>query len=774
MSEAASYNQTSTNDCLSTAPWAPNLLSEYPSTVLQLQMLLVYAVTQILHLVLFKPLGMPPLVSQLVAGILLGPSGLGNFKSIHERIFPPLSANIWKCIVMLSYSFTLFMVAVKMDFGILRRTGRKAYAIGLLSLAGTLSSSSLTQAFLQRSPMETKDLSFSANSLSLTSFPVIACLISDLGLFNSELGRLALSSAIASEILSISVVSFNNNFLPVLTGAKSLAEVSVNIVGMIILIIVVIHILRPFMRWMIKETPQGRPVKDLYAFIPFIFMLVGGLLSDRFGQFVLLGNFIVGAGVPDGPPLGSTLVEKFDMFITGILEPFFVSCCAMRTNIFAISFNSNITLTIVSIFMVVFATKISICYLCAVYNNMVFEDAMALAFILCHKGSIDIANYAWFRDFDNISEECFSVLALCVLCAATISSIAVRLLYNPLKKYAGFQRRNILHCKPTDDLRILTCIHRPYDVTTITNFLSVCSSTQESPIVAYVLHLIKLVGRSHPIFISHDVQKKKGTYCSYSEEILRTLNRFEHNNRDIISVHAYTAVSPPDAMHDDICTLALDKLVSLIILPYHRKFGFEGSIEFEYHERRLLNTSVLARAPCSVGILVDRGTYRHSNSNLSLISVLSSESLFSVGVIFIGGNDDREALAYAKRISRGNRISLTVIRFIAQNEEDALHPLDAHQLAEFEDMVEVNQQYTYIEEVTRDGAETALKLRSMIVHYNLLIVGRRFDLDCPQTSGLKEWSEIRELGILGDLLSSPELRCETSVLIMQQQQQWIR
>jgi len=51
-------------------------------------------------------------------------------------------------------------------------------------------------------------------------------------------------------------------------------------------------------------------------------------------------------------------------------------------------------------------------------------------------------------------------------------------------------------------------------------------------------------------------------------------------------------------------------------------------------------------------------------------------------------------------------------------------------------------------------------------------VGRRYEMDCPQIMGLKQWSEVPELGVLGDLLASPDLHCQTSILVIQQQRQW--
>ncbi|PQP98660.1 cation/H(+) antiporter 4-like [Prunus yedoensis var. nudiflora] len=219
-------------------------------------------------------------------------------------------------------------------------------------------------------------------------------------------------------------------------------------------------------------------------------------------------------------------------------------------------------------------------------------------------------------------------------------------------------------------------------------------------------------------------------------------------------------------MHEDICTVALDKLVSLIVLPFHRRWSVDGSVESEDHNTRILNCSVLDRAPCSVGILVDRG-------HLGQSSIVAPGSSFSVAIIFLGGKDDREALAFGKRMTNDSTISLTVIRLVASADEvDGSkwdNVLDAEELKGFR-YNDVREGFViYLEEVVEDGPQTALLLRSIVDDYDLIIVGRRFNVNSPQTSGLSEWSEFPELGTIGDLLASPDITCRASVLVVQQQ-----
>ncbi|GJZ75266.1 hypothetical protein Tco_0639731 [Tanacetum coccineum] len=73
-------------------------------------------------------------------------------------------------------------------------------------------------------------------------------------------------------------------------------------------------------------------------------------------------------------------------------------------------------------------------------------------------------------------------------------------------------------------------------------------------------------------------------------------------------------------------------------------------------EMRHVNRKVLRHAPCSVGVAVDRG--------LRSTQLSREIQCISATIIFIVGNDDREALAYASRVARHPGVKLIVVRFL--------------------------------------------------------------------------------------------------------------
>ncbi|KAH0997622.1 hypothetical protein GBA52_021486 [Prunus armeniaca] len=737
---------------------------------LEMQMVLIFFMTQAFYFVL-RYFGVPRFSTQVITGIILGPTLLGHFKFFGEYLFNVNSQEILGVLAEFGYGFFMFVIGVKMDLGMINRTGQKALCLGVACVVaplvvGMLVQTKLTSSFFNLTEQEMFRLPFVNVINCMTPFPVVALLLEELKILNSEIGRLGMSAALVSDIFS-GFLQFVGKMVKMIK--ENSREDTITMVGASIgYIIVVVALLRPAMYWVIKQTPENRPVKKTYVNIIIMLMLTSGVLSHMYGQGFHFGPFIFGLAVPAGPPLGSAIEEKLNLFVSDVLLPIFVTACSMRTDFWSLKYLSTDAYTQVNgiLFVVVLVTKFFASIVPPLYCRMPFSDALAIALILSCKGIVNLSAYTDYRDNLTISDPSFALAITSVLVTATFVPIAVKYLYDPSRKYAGYQRRNIMHLKPNAELKILSCIHRSANMPAVINLLDAACPSKENPIAVYVLHLIELVGRASPVFISHQMQRKSSSNISYSDNVILYFNHFVRENLGAVSLSTFTSISAPKYMHEDICTVALDKLVSLIVLPFHRRWSVDGSVESEDNNTRILNCSVLDRAPCSVGILVDRG-------HLGQSSIVAPGSSFSVAIIFLGGKDDREALAFVKRMTNDSTISLTVIRLVASADEvDGSkwdNVLDAEELKGFR-YNDVREGFViYLEEVVEDGPQTALFLRSIVDDYDLIIVGRRFNVNSPQTSGLSEWSEFPELGTIGDLLASPDITCRASILVVQQQ-----
>nr|XP_028959411.1 cation/H(+) antiporter 4-like [Malus domestica] len=542
---------------------------------------------------------------------------------------------------------------------------------------------------------------------------------------------------------------------------------------MIIYTLSVFCVFRPIMFWIVKRTPEGSPVKDSYIFFILLAFLGSGLFSHWCELPIVIGPLILGFAVPDGPPLGATLVKKLDFMVNRVFMPVFVTTSLMRVTV-SLEMppaHRRVVLGTAIVTFVIFLSKFAASMVTPLCCKMPLRHAVALALIMTSKGVVEIAAYTIAKDTWVIVSGVFNHMMFTVLLSAIVVPPLVKYLYDPKKKYAGYHRKALLNSKPNSELRILACINRADNTPAIINLIDASCPTRESPIGLYVLHLIELVARTTSVLISHNLQTRALSNYSYSDNIIRSFVQFMKENEEAVFVHVFTAISPSLYMYDDVCTLALDKNTSLIILPFHRKWSVtNGSIESENQAARTLNCRVLETAPCSVGILVNRGHVKCTNSSVS------PAETYRVALVFIGGSDDWEALMFAKRMLRDACISLTVIRLVyASEDKESFTKWEVVQDNEM--LKEVRHNGTgyvsYVEEHVADSTQTTRKIRSLMDEdeYDLYIVGRRYNMRSPQTLGLEQWSEFPELGVIGDMLASADYCCKFSVLVIQHQQQ---
>ncbi|XP_061373033.1 cation/H(+) antiporter 4-like [Gastrolobium bilobum] len=726
--------------------------SSFP--LFELQMLVIFAVTQICQFFL-KYLNFPLFISQMMAGLILGPSiqheTLDKYK---KMLFPFGSQDTLATITSIGYALFHFTNAVQMDMSMITKTGRRAWSVAIIGFLAPLIvcfpiAEKMIPYLRDQIGEQAVDVPVVVVAHTGVKFAVIASLLNELKILNSGIGRLALSSALVTDILSI-IMGIISTLIVKKAGP---IEILVQVMPVIAFCIIVPLVCRPAMFWIIKNTPEGRPVADGYIYVIIIMVFALGWVAVQINQGFELAAFLLGLAVPEGPPLGSALVKKLQFFGTSLFLPIFVTCGVLKAD-FSLVYSSKSIMIIGFFIALTYLIKIIACVLPALYSKMPLKDALALGFIMSSKGVVEVGIFSSMYDEKVINGQTYGMMIIIIMIIGIIVKWSVKCLYDPSRKYAGYRKRNITSLKPDSELRILACVHKNFHINAIRDALDICCPTTEYPIIVDALHLIELIGRTSPIFISHRNQKNiSDSQRSYSDDLILAFNLYEHDNIGAVTAHTYTAISPPTLMSEDVCQLALDKVASLIILPFHQRWSKDGGIESDDKNIRSLNCKVIEMAPCSVGILVSRSSF-------------NSDSYIRLAMIFLGGKDDREALCLAKRAIRNTRINLVVYHLAI---EDFLIDLDYIKDTHALEGISGLERVSYIKVMVNNGPETSAALRDIANEHDFFIVGRRHQSGLTQIKGLSDWSEFPELGVIGDVLASTDFQSRACVLVVQHQ-----
>ncbi|XP_059627067.1 cation/H(+) antiporter 15-like [Cornus florida] len=728
----------------------------YPLPMLHMQLAVIFILTQSIHTVL-KRFNVSRIVSEILAGVILGPTFLGSIPGFTKTFFPQHSTSVLDMLSKLGYILFMFLIGVKMEPSMMMRTGKKVWTLAFVSVVLPIFTAMVSSNVF---PM-TATVKYVILTQTFSPFPVIVCLLNDLKIMNSEIGRLALATALIREFFSLAIHT-PLNYARVSTQGGSFKTGGLTLFLFLIFILTICFLLRPVFLWIIRKTPEGKPVEEVYLSFIYCGTLLSAIITDFLGaQMYHFGPMILGLAIPVGPPLGSTLEEKFDTFVTGFFTPVLMTLCGMNAN-----FRSVMNLNIMYVLLTVCAAGAVINFIGGFLPSLTWKmppkDAATLALILSTQGIVEMAGLIAYTQNQTLDEEAFSIVTLVVILAAVIIPYLVRLLYDTTRIYIGYQKRNMLQAQDNAEMRVFVCVHRQDEALAAIKLLEISNPTRGSPLLVHVLHLMELKGRATPLLINHKFGQKISA-VSRSRQIIDIFNYYESQFLGLVHVQAFTAISKPKFMHFDICSLAFDKLTSLVILPFHRKWNSQGKVIVDNNALRSINHQTLELAPCSVGILVDRRKIQ---------STMPVSPLYRVAVLFLGGDDDREALSYAKRMAQSPAVHLTILRLVAEENtsEDSWETMyDAENLKDIRLQTSHRGNVVYREEVVRNGPGTALIIRTMEELYDLIMVGRCHRLDSPVLSGLSEWTELPELGVIGDLLASQDISQPVSVLVVQQQ-----
>ncbi|KAL5555473.1 hypothetical protein UlMin_037709 [Ulmus minor] len=764
--------------------WQGDNPLDYSLPLFILQLTMVVVTTRFLVFIL-KPFRQPRVISEIMGGIILGPSCLGRNVRFANTVFPLRSVMVLETMANVGLLYFLFLVGVEMDISVIRRTGRKALAIAIAGMVLPFIIGACFS-FILRSRDQTMTqgtfILFLGVALSVTAFPVLARVLAELKLINTELGRIAMSSALVNDmcawiLLALAIALAENH-------STSLASLWV-ILSSAAFVAFCILIVRPAIAWMVRRTPEGESFSEFYICLILTGVMISGFITDAIGTHSVFGAFVFGLVIPNGP-LGVTLIEKLEDFVSGLLLPLFFAISGFKTNVGKIQSAATWGYLLL-IILLACAGKIAGTLLVAMYYRMPIHEGITLGLLMNTKGLVEMIVLNVGRDQRVLDEESFAIMVIVAVVMTGIITPIVTIIYRPARKFIPYKRRTIQRSKPDAELRVLVCIHTPRNVPTIINLLEASHPTKKSPICVYVLHLVELTGRASAMLIVHNTRKSGRPALNrtqaQSDHIISAFENYEQH-AGCVTIQPLTAISPYSTMHEDICHLAEDKRVAFIIIPFHKQQTVDGGMEATNPAFRMVNQNVLANAPCSVGILVDRGL----NGSTRLAA---NQVTHHVAVIFFGGPDDREALSYAWRMSDHPGISLTVMRFIPG--EDAIDPLeqpgadpndprmltietdealekqlDEDIINEFRMKTVNDETIVYNEKVVNNGEETVAAIRSMDNIHDLFIVGRGQGMISPLTAGLTDWSECPELGAIGDMLASSDFAATVSVLVVQQ------
>ncbi|QCD98708.1 Cation/H+ exchanger [Vigna unguiculata] len=709
-----------------------------------------------------NPLESPTCLLFMQGGMLFGPSALGHIKVIHHLLFPVKGSVVLETVSYFGLMFYYFLWSVRLDLFTVLKTERVALvlaiSVSIFSLVIPTGLSFLLKNYVAMEKQVAEALPYIGISQTYTIFISIAVLLTDLKILNTDIGRLTISVAILTDMTGFFMSAVTFSITRCTEG--DILTIIYSILSSALYVLLIICVMRPTILWMVKNPGKGS-TNEICVVCIFICVILSGFMSEVIGQHFSMGPILLGLSLPEGPPIGTSMMKKLETMCMAFLNPISLAVNGLLVDIFNIDMDSLWSICI--ILVVGFFVKIGAIMLPGYYLNLSMKKCWIIGLLLNGKGICELVFFNMWLGSEVINEDQFSIMVISVILVNVILVTVVKFIYDPSKPYDNVRRCTIQHTRGDSELRIMVCIDNKENLPTILNLLEASYAGRDSMIEVTTLVLVELQGRARPILVSNQSHESTHGVVYESNQIDNALRQYAQQNEEHVSIKSYTSISLFETMHDDVCRISLESGANILIMPFHKRWEIDGTVEVAHRSIRAMNIKVLQKAPCSVGILVDRGILGASPS------LLGAREPYYVVVFFIGGADDVETLAYGARMARHECVCVTVVRFLLFGEENSKdRKRDSDLIDEYRYHNAGNNRFEILDEVVKDGIDMSICIRRLVDYFDLVMVGRRHAHNA-MLQGHDSWSECEELGVIGDMLASPNFVTKASVLVIQQQ-----
>jgi Kef-type K+ transport system membrane component KefB len=286
---------------------------------------------------LFVHFGQPRVIGEIVAGIMLGPSLLGWISpAAMDFVLPQAVGPYLGIIAQIGVILYMFLVGLDFNAELLRSRAHATVAISHASIVCPFLLGAVLALWLypQLAPADVPFTSFAlfiGAAMSITAFPVLARILTDRRMENTELGVVALSCAAADDVTAWCLLAF----VVGVTQAK-LGSAVLTVIFAILFIAFMLAVIRPLANRYLGHHAVKQPPRRMAVWV-LVALLLSALSAEWIGIHAIFGAFILGAIIPHDSEIALDFRHKLEDIVKILLLPAFFAYTGMRTKIGLVS-----------------------------------------------------------------------------------------------------------------------------------------------------------------------------------------------------------------------------------------------------------------------------------------------------------------------------------------------------------------------------------------------------------------------------------------------------
>ncbi|MCT8003047.1 cation:proton antiporter [Sphingomonas sanguinis] len=336
-------------------------------------------------------LAQPPVVGEMIAGVILGPSLLGlAFPNLQGAIFPKETRNVLYAGAQLGVALYMFLVGLTLRLDHFESKARSAMAVSASGvIAPFLIAVAITPLLLTVPGLFAPGISqanatlFMGACIALTAFPMLARIINERGLANSPLGTLSLAAGAFDDAASWCVLAI---VLATFGGGSGVAILAIGGAFLYVGFLVLFgrRLLAPLGR---AVEARGEMSMNVLA-VTLMAFCTSAFIMDAIGVHGIFGGFILGVFMPRGLFV-TELKKKVEPLAVVLLLPMFFTYSGLNTRMDMVN-SGELLLIALGILAASIAAKFGACYLAARACGEDNRTAMGIGALMNSRGLMEL------------------------------------------------------------------------------------------------------------------------------------------------------------------------------------------------------------------------------------------------------------------------------------------------------------------------------------------------------------------------------------------------
>jgi Kef-type K+ transport system membrane component KefB/nucleotide-binding universal stress UspA family protein len=379
-------------------------------------------------------IGQPPVVGELLAGIVLGPSIFGSlfpdgyawvFGGGYTTVDAVVFGLAWIGVIML-----LVALGYETDLAIIGRFRRAAVSVSVGSFAVPF------LLFFSISFLAPSDFvgvhglglfgAFFALALSVSALPVVAKILSDLGFLRRDFGQITLAAGMTMDALGWLILAALSGVA--IRGEFDLGALALSFLGLVIFLVLAATAGRWILDRLFRTALRGGSSVTAALTVIMVAGLVGAAITQALGLEAILGAFIVGILLGVTRHRLPRAREALESVTISFFAPVFFAYSGLRVDFGSIS--GSAVWWLIGIVLLAIAAKVVGTTIGARLGGLGTHQGIVLGAGLSALGAMGVVVAIIGLNLGVIAESAFTVLVLTALATSVIAPQLLRLTVN--------------------------------------------------------------------------------------------------------------------------------------------------------------------------------------------------------------------------------------------------------------------------------------------------------------------------------------------------------